>query len=264
MELADFYHRRIRPLDEIAALRTATSEKDDPLEPATEQRAWRAFERIASVIESDGLPATTAEPVFRSWVARYPKEPAAYQRLIDYLAGSGQFATAEKEIAAYGRTFQDALYPVRARADLEVQRGAPDAAISVYDKAFQPLWSDEMTKSYFGLLEQEGRLREFVGRARSALEANSTDLNATARLFHYFRSQNNHAGARRALLEYRLAKESRKLAWTADELETLARIVRALARCQRSRAPLLRLVQLSARRRPAHRKGTIRNRESPV
>ncbi len=85
-----------------------------------------------------------------------------------------------------------------------------------------------MRDSYFKLLEQEGQLREFAGRARTALAANAADLDATARLFHYFRSQNNIPAARRALLEYRIAKESGGQPWTADELETLAQLFERL------------------------------------
>lgn len=243
IELADFYHRRLRPRDELAALSEATAEKDDPLLSATEQRAWRAFERMASTVADDALPQTVSIPVFRAWVARYREEPAARRRLIEYLVKLGQFAAAEKEISSYGRAFQDDIATVKMRADLELQRGFPDAAMRVYDRAFQPLWPEEMSASYFKLLEEEGRLRDFVGRARSALRANATDLNATARLFHYFRAQNNPGAARRALLEYRIAKEAGKQPWTANGTRNSGAFVRTPAGRQRGRASLLCPVQ---------------------
>ncbi len=114
------------------------------------------------------------------------------------------------------------------RADLEMRRGSPDAALGIYDRAFQPLWPEEMMASYFKLLEQEGKLRDFAGRARAALASNHADLDATARIFQYFRSQNNIPAARRALLEYRIAKESGHQPWTADELQTLAQLFERL------------------------------------
>src|SRR5579871_3509812 len=218
IELADFYHRRIRPRDEIAALMVAAAEPDDPLEPATAQKAWRAFERIASRPEA-------SEPVFRAWVARYPNEPAARSKLIAFLSEKELFAAAETEIASYSRDFKNDFEPVRMRADLEIQRGSYDAALAVYDRAFQPLWPEQMRASYFKLLEEQGQLREFAGRARAALALNPADLDATARLFHYFNSQNNVPAARRVLLEYRIAKESgRAPSWTAEELQTLAQL----------------------------------------
>ena len=87
IELADFYHRRVQPRDEIAALTAAAAEKDDPLQAATDQRGWKAFERMAAVVDQEALPELVAEPVFRAWVARYPKEPEAWRKLIDYLVG---------------------------------------------------------------------------------------------------------------------------------------------------------------------------------
>ncbi len=85
IELADFYHRRAQPRDEIAALTAAAAEKDDPLQEATDQRGWQAFERMAAVIDQEALPELVAQPVFRAWVARYPKEPEAWRKLIDHL-----------------------------------------------------------------------------------------------------------------------------------------------------------------------------------
>ena len=78
IELADFYYRRIRPREEMATLSAATAVKDDPLQPAAAQRGWHAFERMAAVVDREALPESVAEPAFRAWVARYPKEPAAW------------------------------------------------------------------------------------------------------------------------------------------------------------------------------------------
>ena len=47
VELADFYHRRARPQEEISALTVAAAVPEDPLQPATAQQGWHAFERMA-------------------------------------------------------------------------------------------------------------------------------------------------------------------------------------------------------------------------
>ena len=218
IELADFYHRRIRNRDELSALMAAAAVPDDPLQQPSAQKAWHAFERMASLTGA-------GEPIFRAWVARYPNEPAARSKLIACLSANQQFADAENEIAGYSRDFNDDFEPVRMRAELEIERGSPVAALAVYDRAFQPLWPEQMRASYFKLLEEQGQLREFAGRARAALASNPTDLDATARLFHYFKSQNNIPAARRVLLEYRIAKEAaRAPAWTPGELQALAQL----------------------------------------
>ena len=226
--LADFYHRRIQPRDELAALETAATEKDDPLRVATAQPGWRAFERMAALSNQEDLPPAVAEPVFRAWVARYPKERGAWHKLIDYLSEHRQIPAAKTAIDSYSRAFHDELEPVRMRADLALRDGSPEAALAVYDRAFRPLWPDDMAGAYFKLLGDQGKLRDFAGGARAALAANPADLDATARLFHYFKSQNNAAAARRVLLEYRLAKESGAPAWSAAELLTMAQLFERL------------------------------------
>ncbi len=228
IELADFYHRRIRPRDELAALTTAAEAKDDPLRPALAQRGWRAYERMAALVDSEALAESVAGPVFRAWVTRYPHVPAAWRKLIEHLGTSGQFDAAETEIASYGRAFHDDYEPVRMRAELEMHRGSASAALAIYDAAFRPLWPEEMRAGYLKLLEEQGQLRQFTGKARAALASNPADLDATSRLFHYFRAQNNVPAARRALLEYRIAKESGRQPWTPGELQTLAQLFELL------------------------------------
>ncbi len=224
IDLADFYHRRVRPSDELAVLTAAAATKDDPLLAPTAQRGWHAFEGISALAAQEDLPQPTTEALFRQWVARYPTERAAWRKLIDYLSAHRQYAAAEAEIAKYGGAFHDDFEPVRMRADLELRRGSAAAALAVYSRAFQPLWPDDLRASYFKLLEERGQLREFASRARTALASNRADLDATARLFHYFNAQNNPAAARRVLLEYRIAKESGPVPWRADELRATAQL----------------------------------------
>ena len=186
-------------------------------------RLVQALERMASEATRTRSRYPTRSRC-SAMAARYPKEPAAWRNLIEFHTGHRQFAAAETEIVNFASAFHDDFQLVRMRADLEIRRGSPGAALAIYDRAFQPLWPDEMRASYFKLLQEQGQLREFAGRARTALASNPANLDATARLFHYFRSQNNIPAARRALLEYRIAKESGAQPWTAAELQTMAQL----------------------------------------
>ena len=59
MQLADFYHRRLRPKDEVDALlraASAASPASERFESAEKQRAWMAFERVMEVVK-DALAA---------------------------------------------------------------------------------------------------------------------------------------------------------------------------------------------------------------
>ena len=203
LQLADFYHRRLRPLDEIKALAAAAqapSSPPDKLLASNKQRAWQTFERIFQVIRLQALPDTLSIEQYNAWLARYPKEPAVYSRFFDFLVAGGHeveasgggrvqgqpgsltsrlstprlFSEAARLIGRYEKRFpQDKVFPVEARATLAYKRGSTDEALALYDRSFQPLWPPELVQDYFNLLKETHRLREFLSRARAAADSQS-------------------------------------------------------------------------------------------
>jgi len=256
LQLADFYHRRLRPLDEIKALAAAAqapSSPADKLLASNQQRAWQTFERIFQVIRLQALPDTLSIEQYNAWLARYPKEAAAYSRFFDFLVsrkneveGSGSggvkgqlafdsstsrlstsrlFVEAERLIGRYAKGFpRDKVFPIEARATLAYKRGSTDEALALYDRSFQPLWPPELVQDYFNLLKETHRLREFLSRARAAATADPSDVTAAARLFYYYHQQSNLGEAQRALVEYRLRMEKTNAPWNGDQLWTLSRL----------------------------------------
>lgn len=228
LDLADFYHRRIRPKEEIAVLEAIGKSPlpaTERLAPPSQQQAWKAFERMLAVIHEQALPGEFTVNTYRGWMARYPNEAGIYKQFLDYLIGQKQFDTAEKLIADYRQAFPaDDTYPIQAAAAVAWKRGALEDAITIYDQSFHPLWPPELVKSYFDLLKEAHGLRRYLQEARARVTANPAGLGAAARLFYYYQQQGNLAAAQRALLEYWLRKESRKSPWTADELFTLSQL----------------------------------------
>ena len=220
--LADYYHRRLMPREEIAALRAAAAIPSPDSEPSP-QKAWTAFERIVALIDEQLLGSTTAAEQYQAWVARYPKEPEVYRRACLALIAKKQFPAAEELLAAYERVFPDAAeFPTEARAGIELAKGSPAAALAAYEKSFQPLWSEQLAADYFSLLKEEGLLRKSVDQAHARIAANPVDLNAATRLFYYYRTQNDSAGAAHALVDFRKRKDAARSIWTPAEHETLA------------------------------------------
>ena len=228
IDLADFYHRRIRPTDEISVLETigkSSSPADERLTPPSQQQSWKAFERILTVIQEHALSADFTVTAYRDWIARYPNEPSLYHQFLDYLTVKKQFDPAEKLIADYRKAFpSDDTYPIQATATVAWKRGALGDAITIYDHSFRPLWPPELVKSYFDLLKEAHGLRRYLQDARAQVTSDPLDLPAAARVFYYYQQQGNLAAAQRALIEFRLRKESKKSPWTADELLTLSQL----------------------------------------
>ncbi len=231
LALADFYNRRLRPVEEIRALDAAAAQATPPSEsfqPAALQRSWRAFERAVALVEAQALPVDTGIAQYRAWVARYPREQEAYRRFLDYTLAHKRFDTAAEVIAAYQKAFPaDTVFPVSARARIEESRGSVDQALAVYDRAFEPLWPPALVKDYFALLQRTHNLRRYLERARAALAANPNDLNAAVRIFYYYQQQGNLPAAQRTLIEFRLRKQARQAASTTDDLWILARLFEA-------------------------------------
>jgi predicted Zn-dependent protease len=229
LALADFYHRRLRPDEEIkvlSAVAAAPSDASEKFTPTTEQLSWQSFERIFRIIHSQALPKEVSIAQYRAWIARYPREEALYGRFLEYLLSEKEYDAGNQLIADYRKQFPgDDIFPVKAKALVEYRQGSLEQGLAVYEKSFQPIWAPELVKSYFDLLAQTHGLRKFLDQARAAVSANPEDLNATARIFYYYQQQGKLDGAQQAIADYRLHKDSAKSAWTAQELYVCARLL---------------------------------------
>ncbi|HXJ88463.1 MAG TPA: BTAD domain-containing putative transcriptional regulator [Candidatus Binatia bacterium] len=229
LALADFYHHRVRPTDEITILSlvgTAPPIATEKLTPSTRQRSWQAFERIFGVTQSQGLPKEISIAQYRAWIARYPKENSLYARFLEFLIAQKEYAAAGQLITDYREQFpEDQIFPVRAKAMVEYQQGSVREGLAVYEQAFQPLWDPELVKAYFALLRDTQNLRKFRDEARAALAANPQDLNATARIFYYYQQQGKTEVAQQAVADLRAHKDAVKSAWTSQELYICARLL---------------------------------------
>jgi predicted Zn-dependent protease len=229
LALADFYQRRLRPQDEIAVLSMVAAAPPDPSErfvPAAEQQSWRAFERIFSIVQAQGLPKEVSIAQYRAWIARYPQEPQLYSRFLEYLISQKEYSAANQLIADYQKQFPgDEIFQVKAKALVEYRQGSIQQGLAVYEKSFQPLWDPELVKSYFDLLAQTQNLRKFLDESRAALNANPEDLRATARIFYYYQQQGKLDAAQQAITNLRLHKEAAKSSWTPQELYICGRLL---------------------------------------
>ncbi|HSY91887.1 MAG TPA: hypothetical protein VK812_10980 [Candidatus Binatus sp.] len=229
LALADFYHHRLRPADEIKTLSLVANAPAIPAEkltPPAQQRSWQAFERIFGVIQTQGLPKDASIAQYRAWIARYPNEPSLYGQFLQFLVAEKQYPAAVQLIADYRKQFPgDQIFPVKAKAMVEYRRGSVRDGLSVYEQSFQPLWDPQLVKSYFDLLRDTQSLRKFRDDAHAAVVANPEDLNATARIFYYYQQQGKTDVAQQSIADFRLHKEAAKVPWASQELYICARLL---------------------------------------
>jgi tetratricopeptide (TPR) repeat protein len=233
LELADFYHRRLRPADEAATLMVVAKAPDagNPYSSPDSERSWQAFERLLALAADQALPDATVQATYVAWIGRYPNQPVVYARYLHWLLGKKRYADASALIAQYRTAFpQDTVFPVKAAALVELDRGDGDAvavekALAIYDAAFQPLWPSELVQSFYSLLEETHRQRRFLADARERLARNPDDLNALARIFYYYQQTGHVDAAEREVAAFRLSNDARKATWSAEELATLAEMM---------------------------------------
>ena len=229
LDLANFYQRRLRTPDEIATLRevaASPSPTSESLIDPGQQRSYRAFLRILSLIAEQDLPPTQTAIVYDAFLTRYATEPAVYARAFEWQLSQQNYPAAEALIDRYKQAFpQDQVFLIRAQALLEYRRGNVDRSLAVYDQAFQPLWPASLVQSYFALLTETHHQRIFVADARRRL-AQQPDgpqaINALARIFYYQQQQGRLDQAQQEIDAFRVAREARNGAWSASDLETLA------------------------------------------
>ena len=224
--MADFYQRRNRAAEEVAALLEVGRAPTPELEaftPAQQQRAWTAYERALQRIDAHLLGDDRRAEVYRAWLGRYADQPAVYQRYLDFLVGAERLDAAEDLLNDFQAQFpDDRSFDLAGRARIAVARDGDQAGLTVYEQGFEPLWPEPLLSAYFGLLEQAERLRSRLDEARASLSANPRDLNAAAWVFYYRRRQGDPAAALQTLSDFSAAREE----WTAADLETLARLYR--------------------------------------
>ena len=229
LALADFYHRRLKPADEIKTLRLVANAAPiaaEKLAAPTQQHSWQAFERIFAVIQAQGMPKEASIEQYRAWIARYPDDPSLYAHFLQFLVAEKEYSAAGDLIASYRKQFpNDQIFPVKATAMVEYRRGSVREGLSVYEQSFQPLWDPQLVKSYFDLLRDTQNLRKFRDDAHAALLANPEDLNATARTFYYYQQQGKTEVAQEAIADFRLHKEGAHSPWTSQELYVCARLL---------------------------------------
>jgi hypothetical protein len=233
LDLADFYERRLKPREELAALEVVGQSAASPRErwTATEsEQAWMAWEKTLQVVDRYALGRAVAAREYAGWERRYPQERAVYERELAFDLAGKDYASASALIARYRKAFpNDTLFPVRAEADVAAGRGSVKDGLAVFDRSFEPLWPAEMVKSYYALLERGHQTLKVRDALRARLAENpgggADALKDAARLFYIFQQQGQLEAAKAVLAGYRERKDARGAAWSADELYTLGRLL---------------------------------------
>jgi predicted Zn-dependent protease len=227
--LADFYHRRLHPENEIRVLSQVAqspARADERLTPPGAQRSWQAFEKILGLIRAQALSDELVKQQYRAWLTRYPQEASVYAGFLQFLVEHKDFSAAADLITRYHATFpSDGVFPIKAKALVAYRQGSVEQGLAVYEQSFDPLWDAELIKGYFDLLRETRQLRKFLDHARAAVAAHPDDFNAVARVFYYYQQDGRLDAAQEVIAAFRQHKDASGAAWTSQELWLCARLL---------------------------------------
>ena len=109
--LADFYHRRVRPLDEIKALSVVASCAcrffGDPDRCRPSSARGRRLSASSPSFTIKPCPHDFSVAQYRAWLARYPQEQSLYARFLDFLVAQKDYAAAQQLVTDYHKQFPD-------------------------------------------------------------------------------------------------------------------------------------------------------------
>ncbi len=231
--LADFYHRRVEPqkeLDVLIQVGKLPTEGGERFRPGSTQRAWQSFTRAIDVAHESLLPNATRDRVYEAWIDRYPKETEPYLSYFQTLLEEKSRPAARALAARMHSAFPDnQRLAIETAAQLAGLDGGANAALAVYQHSFTPLWPTALETAYYKLLSDTHQLRAFLAAARADMAANPTALPPVLRLYFYYEQEGKREIADQQLLQLQSRRAAANIAWTVDDLKTIAPLFQ---RCQ--------------------------------
>ena len=228
LDLADFYQRRLRPADELAALEAIGASPvaaDEKRVAPEDQRAWKAWARTLTVVDDYALGRAVKEREYAAWSARYPQDPRLYQQQLGFQLEGRQFDKAAQIIAQYRKAFPgDEVYPVEAEAQLATAKGTAADGLAVYERSFRPDWPADLVNAYLGAVSASGGERAMADRLRAKLAADGNDWQNAVRLFDLEQHRGQLEAAKAVLSSYRERKDASGATWTPEELGTFSQL----------------------------------------
>jgi tetratricopeptide (TPR) repeat protein len=232
-ELADFYHRRVEPEQEVSTLLqlgALPAQGAERYQLPAQQPQWNGLRRALDVCNESLLPAARDQQVYNAWIRRYPKESAPYQAYLDWTVAHHNRSVAEGVAARLKAAFPSEIQlAVSTDADLARVENGASGALAVYSRNFSPLWPEGLRTKYFQELGEAHQLRTFLGDAQSKVAADPASLDPALRVFFYYEQQGRKDVADQTLLTLIAARAAHSATWTADELKTVSALLLRVA-----------------------------------
>ncbi len=212
--LAAFQHGRGLYAEEAQSLQRLAL-----LAPPAERQA--IADRVSELVQKRALAGVDITAFYRRLIERQPDDLTLLKRYLDRLIADGKLDEALRALDEWQPKYsEEARYFLKARASVYDKRGQRDAAVAVYDRAFDPLWPRAVAQDWYDILRRYGRYRTYRRQLQERFRKGSADFGVTARLFNILAYEGNLPGAAQTLMDFE--KQREKAGWSREDLDQAA------------------------------------------
>jgi tetratricopeptide (TPR) repeat protein len=191
---------------------------------ASPEKRAQIFERLIDLARTHGLENYLKPDFYREYIAQGVAVFEIIEQLLDKLIEEGNYPEALKVLRQYKDHYPERQsYLLEKEVSILVSMKRDAEAESVYQKAFDPFWPDEMTSKFYSFLSDIDRFRAYGHELSEAFRRNPADFRVAVRLIHY-RNYNGEKSTR-IITELEQARAARRVTWQPEELGIIARIL---------------------------------------
>ncbi len=213
--LAAFYHGRGLYTEEVRTLQRLAL-----LTPSAAERQAVA-DRVSELVQKRALTGVDVADWYRQLIEQRPEDITFLKRYLERLVADDKADEALRALDMWQPKYPDEMrFFLELRARLYDRRGQRDAAVAVYDQAFDPLWPRAIARDWYERLRQYGRYRSYRRQLQERFRQGASDFGTAARLFNVLAYEGNLAAAAQTLTT--LEKRREQTGWPREELDRAA------------------------------------------
>jgi tetratricopeptide (TPR) repeat protein len=217
--LAAFYERR-------ADFPQAAATLERLLARAPADERTQVMQRLIELARVHQISKYLAPAFYEQVIAQDPSAFASIVQYIDKLSEQHDNAAALKVLRAHKAQFPERTVElIEKEAALLDALGRAREGEQVYEAAFDPLWPDELSRSFYEFLSEHDHLRAYGRELRTQFKRDPTSYNVAVRLLHYADYMGEADPS--IFVELEQARAARGVKWRPEELATVARLLLA-------------------------------------
>ena len=191
---------------------------------ASPERRAQIFERLIELARAHGLENYLKPDFYQKYIAEGVAVFGIIEQLLDKLIEEGNYPEALNLLRQYKDRYPERQgYLLEKEVSILLSMKKETEAESVYQKAFDPFWSDEMSGKFYSFLSDLDRYRAYGHELGEAFRRNPADFNTAVRLIHYRDYNGEKSG--RIITQLEQARAAHRINWQPEELGIIARLL---------------------------------------